>query len=319
MRRKKKENKNGTLGSENNRFGLTMTLNEIQQQFLNKIMQLEFNKITASKIAEISLGEVQELERFVGSDPEKIELTNTWHPYSFHKASNGTNRTYGFKEVTLARRRQYVADIKNRQFQWLLAEAYEEFEESLKKVYAYCGMNDPYFWPLEDYGSKSLDEIGQEDFEWHLERAKAKRNSPRSILKQIRARRPHLQNIEGTNAFGINLDFAITLIEKFRHIIVHRAGIVSRLDLFVDSILKNAPAGSTKEEKGIYQGFILRHLKAHPDGHVIDLVDPAPPKEGIAGPFYDPFSQLLEFIIAYLDLIIEVVDDRIEVWESEEH
>jgi hypothetical protein len=297
---------------------LSMRLDEIQQQFLEKMMQVEFNKITAIKIAENSLEEVRELESFVGSNPDKIELTSTLHPYFFRKASNGDYRSYGFPEVTLASRRQYISDIKNRQFQWLLAEAYEEFENSLKKVYAYCGMNDPYFWPLEDYGNKSLDEIGQEDFEWHLERTKAKRNAPRSILKQIRARRPQLLNVEETNALGTNLDFAITLVEKFRHIIVHRSGVVGRLDRFVESILKTAPAGATKEEKEAYQKFILRHLKAHPDGHVINLVYPAPPEVGTAGPFYDPFSQLFNFIIAYLDLIIELVDDRTEVWDREE-
>lgn len=128
---------------------------------------------------------------------------------------------------------------ENKQYQWLLAEAYEEFEDFLEMMYANAGLHDRSFWPLAHYGNISLDELEHKDWNWHLYQVRRpeSRISAEIILRQFRRKLPAFANAEQDNALELNLRFDVALIAQLRHHIVHTAGKVSEREDFSKKIL----------------------------------------------------------------------------------
>ena len=85
---------------------------------------------------------------------------------------------------------------QNQQYQWLLTEVYENFEDYLDLLYAHIGYIDNNFWPLNDFGAISFDEIENKDIEWFISRVKEKKGRPQSIIKQIRKKIPAMLHYE---------------------------------------------------------------------------------------------------------------------------
>ncbi len=94
------------------------------------------------------------------------------HNMSFRNAKTGDAIFYGFKELSIEDRYLHVLLHKNKQYQWLLAEAYEEFEDYIENAYAYYGSINNSFWPLRDYGNIFLSELKNKDFYWYVEQAR---------------------------------------------------------------------------------------------------------------------------------------------------
>lgn len=86
---------------------------------------------------------------------------------------------------------------KNRHFQWVLAEAYENFEGFLTRLYAAIEYVDQNFWPISDFGNVRISDIGSKHFEWFLKQAKTKKNKSESILTVLRG---SFQNLKKNRA-----------------------------------------------------------------------------------------------------------------------
>ena len=180
--------------------------------------------------------DVQELEQ----NPHLTDLMVKIDNMVFKDAKTGTTVFFGQTSRTPTEMDLSVVLHQNRQYQWLLVEAYEEFADFVKMAYASVAMVDPNFWPLADYGNITLADLSTKDWAWHLERLKNKKDCPHSILAHLKKRYPEIRELALNNTCDENLDFSLFLIEHLRHIIVHNGGVTSDKAEFSKLVLQKA-------------------------------------------------------------------------------
>lgn len=93
---------------------------------------------------------------------------------------------------------------------------------------------------MKDYGNITAAELTSKDYDWFFQQALCKRDLPHSILSRLRMCYPDLVELEKSNFRDLNLKFAITLIEKLRHVIVHNAGWTKSKEDFIVAVAKQA-------------------------------------------------------------------------------
>lgn len=217
-----------------------MNLEQIWSDFSSKLADIEIVQRSTKKSAQTELTALLDYEQNLSKNPKYLKHSTSLHNMSFKDLRSGDHRIYQHRELSVEERKKEILLRKNRQYQWLFAEAYEEFEDYLVKLYAYCGIANPNFWTLTDYGNIKLSEIASKDFDWHIAQAARKKNIPKSILESFRSAFPNLLSAESQNITGGNLRFSIAMAEKLRHIIVHNAGKTADRFAFIESVAKSA-------------------------------------------------------------------------------
>ncbi|MFT7293014.1 MAG: hypothetical protein ACI87Q_000860 [Pseudohongiellaceae bacterium] len=220
-----------------------MKLDQIWAAYSARMSEIELLHRSTKELANRELRKINEYAGSIKDNDELKELSSSHHNMKFNDVKTGNSRFYDQTKLSLEDRYLHVLLHKNKQYQWLLAEAYEEFEDFLENVYAFYGYVNNTFWPLKDYGSITLSELSTKDFDWHAKQAKNKKDAPKSILNKFRSQFPELVKIEKNNALKTNLALAITLIEKLRHIIVHKGGKVDSKEEFIKLVA---------QESGVY-------------------------------------------------------------------
>ena len=100
---------------------------------------------------------------------------------------------YGFIKSNAEQQRHRLFEQKNRQYGWLLVEAYEKFEDFLEQIYATIGRTHRNAWQLEDFGRVKLSELDDKPFEWYLDAVRKKyRLKHRDLLTRLRELYPEL-------------------------------------------------------------------------------------------------------------------------------
>lgn len=228
-----------------------MDIETIWKDFSSRIAEIELYGRNAKEVAKSTLKELQKyeehdvpkLKKMIESSKLKLTIeqaTSTSHAMFFKDPTTGEKTPYSSKSLNIDERFINIQLHRNKQYQWLLSEAYEEFEDYLEKVYAFYGKKNNSFWPLEDYGDIRLSDIPKKDYQWYVERSEKKKNAPHSILKIFREQFNEIERKELNNGIGINLKLAITLIEKLRHIIVHKGGKVDSKEKFIELVARKS-------------------------------------------------------------------------------
>lgn len=217
-----------------------MNIEDIWSNYSEHIAEIELFQRATKRASEEELKSLLHYGNQVADSPELKNIPLSSHNMTFRDALSGATYSYHHRQMSIEDRQQDILFRKNRQYQWLLVEAYEEFEDYLHKVYAYCGLTDANFWPLYDYGHIKLSERGSLDFNWYLEQSNKKKGATRSILVSFRNSFPELQKVEANNKLEVNLAFVIILVEKLRHVIVHNGGESTSRDSFVELVAREA-------------------------------------------------------------------------------
>ena len=217
-----------------------MSIEQIWQVYCERMAEIELFHRATKNIAKKELIKLNEYANNLKSNPELQEHSKSLHNMSFYDLKTGDNIFYGFKELSVGDRYLHVLLHKNKQYQWLLAEAYEEFEDFIENIYAFYGSINNSFWPLKDYGSISLSELNEKNYDWYLEQARKKKDTPKSILNRFRKQFPELTKVEVNNKLDTNLSLVITLVEKLRHIIVHKGGSVDNKNEFIKLVTQES-------------------------------------------------------------------------------
>ncbi len=215
-----------------------MHISDIFEEYASKITRIHLYQRAMNDLARGELVRLNEHARLIEKSSELKDLPSSHHNIYFRDAVTGAHRLLGYKSSSLEERQISVLLHKNKQYQWLLAEAYEDFEDYLECAYAYAASKNTDYWPLSDFGSISLSELKSKHYEWFLSQAKSKKERPHSILNQFRKKHPAICDIEKTNKFQINMRLALTLIEQLRHVIVHHGGVIENKDKFRSDVLK---------------------------------------------------------------------------------
>jgi len=280
-----------------------MNLDEIFESYSNKMTQLSLYQRAMKDIAKKELEKLTEYEKSLEKHPELKVHPLSMHNMSFRIAANGEHFFYGHKKISVKDKRLSVLLHKNKQYQWLLSEAYEEFEDCVERLYAYAGFDNNDFWPLKDYGSISLSEIKNKDFNWFEAQAVNKKDAPASILNKFRESFSSIKRIEDKNQLDVNLRLAITLIEFLRHVIVHRGGVVLDKSKFRTRILKKCGLynnGNVAEE---HSQFIENFFGAGDYHNTIILLETSTNPEIPIDTHINILDMLMGYLMAYIHLI----------------
>jgi len=285
-----------------------MNIKDIWSNYSERIAEIELFQRAVKSASGMELKALFQYAENEGTDPKLKGVPLSSHNMTFRDARSGQVSSYHYRTMSTDDRKSEALFRKNRQYQWLLAEAYEEFEDYLFKVYAYCGLNDSNFWPLCDYGNIKLSERDKLDFNWHLQQANKKKGAPKSILETFRKSFPRLQYIESKNHFRVNLEFAMVLIEKLRHLIVHNCGRTKSIEDFTNLVAKEAGVFNNGknliEHKQLVEQFFgkdkYRNLIALLEIHI----NPELPFQT----YVCRFGLLMDFLMSYSHLLYEMVN-----------
>lgn len=221
----------------------------------------------------------------------------------FRTADTGRHHFYAFKDVTIQAQIDALVRRTNRQYQWLLAEAYELFEDFLENAYACAALENKNLWPLRDFGALTFDELASVTFDKLLEQAKSKKDKPQSLLHPLREKLHRMKVLETRNSLNTNLWFKINFIEKLRHHIVHTRGAVADKQQFAKDLLSKIGLYNSGKPEKEYLELIDTYVRPDGDAHVVRLLDVALPAEGPFAVHLDIFDDLSDGLLAYAHLL----------------
>jgi hypothetical protein len=140
---------------------------------------------------------------------------------------------------------------------------------------------------------------------------KKKKGAPKSILVRFRNLFPQLRKIESKNQLKVNLVFAITLIEKLRHIIVHNGGETSDKTRFIQCVAKDAGmlnnGNINKENTELVNQFFG---EGEYENLVALLEIPVDPEEELPRD-HCRFGILANILMSYSNLLHQMVSDHV--------
>ena len=283
-----------------------MELDEIFETFSDRLTKIELLRRAGENVAAREFKKYLELAQEAERHPDRELLYSSTHAMHFCDPQTGEAVLYRGWKLSAGDRVRLVGERKNREYCWLLVEAYEEFEDYIERIYAFLGKQDPEAWPLVDFGNVRLSQLERKDFDWYLETVKRRhRQRPKEILNRLRAVYPDLEAVERTNELGVNLRVALELIESLRHKVVHARGEVADLEEFTEGVLERCGLWNKGKPNEDHRVFVQRYFRSRTDGgYVVTLLEVrAVPKEGPIEIAHDVFGGLIGYLMTYAVLI----------------
>ncbi len=218
--------------------------------------------------------------------------------FTYINPYTGQRDIFDFKKTNLEEQLKNLHLYKNRQYQWLLVEVYEFFEDYIEWLYASIGFLNNSFWVASDFGDISILEIKDKDLNWFHSKAVIKKKAPQSILERFRLKVPKISQMELVSANNTNYRLALKLIENFRHVIVHHNGNFNNKNEFIKVVLDKAMVGKNMKESALH--YISQFTGKINDVDTILLLE-----ENIHSGFmhFDRLNKLIETIISYAFII----------------
>ena len=199
--------------------------------------------------------------------------------------------------LTLDDVKKNIRHRKNRQYQWLLAEAYEKFEEFIEKIYAYLGKPELNFWPLNDYGNINLKQLEKCDFDWYVKQTKQRRGGAINTFKKIYA------DLKiNSSCKNIPLMMLIIFIEKMRHIIVHNRGKTNSKEILIDLIFKESGISRSDDIYKAIKGAVSLYFEDKNNPATIFLLE-IRSSDNILPCLYNIFDSLIDILLNASNII----------------
>lgn len=281
-----------------------MSVDFVFRGFAENMTQICLYQRTVKTQTDMELKELFE-QKAIRSQRSILSGTRSASRMYFRKALTGEHDTFGGATRTIDECIAATFVHKNKQYQWLLAEAYEAFDKFLTHSYIFLGMEQFDVWPLSDYGNNRLSDLESMNWNARFELIKNKQSKATHILTQLRKCFPVFAAAETSNALEINLKVLIVMCQKFRHHIVHDGGYINDPDHLTKKILDEATV--VGKERDAQEGFIRSYIDQH-DGrtgvNLLEIASEESPLSGL-GAHYDICDQLLKLLVSYAHLIKE--------------
>lgn len=285
-------------------------LDKIFEEFKERVVHVSFTQSftkSVSKAAMDRLSKEYETARNQDRESSPSRMTNM----ICKDLLRNQEIVIGFKDSSYAEHLQILQLQHNRQYQWLLAEAYEAFEDFLKRLYAYCGYVDKGFWKDENFKGIAAEEITRLELDWFIKKAKPK--PLEEMLKQINSRIPSLPQIlairRRDDPLNIDYEFTAILISKLRHKIVHAHGYANK-QKFIESRLKECPlANILGPEKQSYIDVMNSLFGNGQLENLIALLELHDPRQPMM--FVDRLGDLLARLTSYAMLLHGLVKNQL--------
>ena len=231
------------------------------QHFFDQIATIQHYQRLSDRITKQTNQDLYEKDKRLAtlSQENREDFDSSLDVFSIYSPYTGELRPYSIKKLTIKDTAKLVHLHKNKQYQWLLVEAYELFEDFIVSTYELIRNSNPEFRLNKD----SNKELLHKDL---------KRKVP-LILSRFREKISGLKTIEQENKIQKNLRFYLNIIEKFRHIIVHKNGKTSNVALVTDQILKTSCLLSDKAREPDARTIINDYFSAEDHEGLIVLVE----------------------------------------------
>ncbi|WP_028304405.1 hypothetical protein [Oceanospirillum maris] len=288
-----------------------MELEKIFKDFLEKMTQLTLLQRSADNVF---MKEIKALELYKNEREKQPDIDSKYvdlHNMFFRIAGTGEHYFYSHVDRSIEEKELSTYVHKNRQYQWILAEAYEEFEDFLEGIYACAAYHNHNLWPLGDFGNIRFQEIEGKNFKWFLEQAKRKKGGPKAIIKDLKKVLPIINDAESNNSLNIDLGFAIAMIEMFRHIIVHNGGRVKNKDDFSNKIFEKCGLSKKGQIADEYRNYILYFFGRDYFEDKILLLE-RPIDSGLPGHHKNIVDELNRYLMAYAHMVYIALDKYIK-------
>lgn len=253
-----------------------MQIGESFDTFRDRLGEVELFRKVANETTQKELARFADLARADADNPLKDGLSHftSSQAMSFVDPETGFLTAYDHRESLVEDRLHQLIRQKNRQYGWLLVEAYEEFEDYLERTYAWLGKHDWTAWRLGEFGNVRHPELQSKPFDWYLDAVKRKfAGDPKAILNRLRNLDPRFASIEVRNKRRRNLRVSIELIASLRHRIVHTRGRISDRNGFIECVLKKAGAWGDGQPKPEDRQLVETYLSSDVDDCFIRLVE----------------------------------------------
>lgn len=280
-----------------------MNIDIVFSEFAEKIAQINLRQ---SEIIDNFNDKIEKINRRSAEYTKHIGHNNTFdsfHNMFFHEAKTGKLTTFSQKNINLNEKIGIAIEYKNKQYQWLLAEAYEHFEDFLDATYAIAGYADKSLWPLNDYGNVYLDQPNEKPLEWFIKQTSIKKSKPHSILNQLRAKFKEIGNIEANNALKIDLRLTTTTIEHLRHAIVHNSGTVKNKKDFIEKILNKSELNKNNKPSQDHLDFINYFFGKDKWENTINLLEDVKDTTDDLFTYRDVLSNTINYLVTHAHLI----------------
>ncbi len=218
------------------------------RQFFDDIAVVQhYQRLSESVFKQTVKELIEQKNQLEQLDAETKEVfDNSLSVYSIYNPYTGIIQPYSVKKTSIAERVNQLHLFKNRQYQWLLVEAYELFEDFVLSIYDIAGGCDIKLRMAKDRANE-LDK-------------KELKKKVHQIMNHFRMELPELKAIEHENKIQKNLRLYINIIEKFRHIVVHKNGRTENAELVIEQILKSSCLFSDNEREPEARAIVSSYI-----------------------------------------------------------
>lgn len=231
------------------------------EKFFNEVATIQHYQRLSANVAKQTIADLQARDRdLAGLAPEDRELLgSSIDLFSFYNPYTGTIHPYSHSRLTHKETARLVHLHKNKQYQWLLVEAYELFEDYVVSLYELVRRDHKHFrLSKDDDGLMPLSEL--------------KKKVP-LIIDMMRKKLPELAKVEVENQISTNLRLYTRMAEKFRHIIVHKNGKTDDSEKMIEDVLKWANLAGDKAREPAARARIANYVGGGDVAGVIVLVE----------------------------------------------
>jgi hypothetical protein len=284
-----------------------MTLDEIWSGLTDRVAEIELmlRAIRAATKMEMQLllKNEEAIKQLPGDDVTHISM----HNMSFRDVRTGLHVFYDHRDLTINEAKLHLLLRKNKQYQWLLVEAYEAFEKLLVQLYALVAARGLDCWPMKDYGNITIAEARQKDFHWYLDQARKKKDLPHSILIPLRKNFPAVASAETRNFQNIHLGFAVAMIARLRHQIVHNRGWTESQQQLVLDVAKQVGLYNNGQVAKQQLDFAGRFFGDGEYSNMVALLEVATHPNIPLDTYVCRLGALLDILLGYSNLLVQAV------------
>ncbi|HAW0199911.1 TPA: hypothetical protein JLI54_002948 [Escherichia coli] len=231
----------------------------------------------------------------------KISCGTTLANHTCPNPYTGSIFGIGHSRIELSEKIKLCEVLRNKQYQWVITEAYELFEDYIKKIYAHTVSIHDHFWSPSEFKNVQIEQNG--DMETYYNAIKRNNKAPKKILKVFRRKLPNFREVEINNKMGKNYRLEITLIELLRHTIVHNAGKFTDTEKFITKVLDESSISGKARNNGEIE--IRQYIAKEQDSDIIMLLEGPSKKLGYMGRYFYKAEYLLGEILEYSLIIKE--------------
>ena len=266
-------------------------ISDLYDTFIASIVSL---KVMQSNIKTIVTRERIDIEKTIERSPNSSEdkIFQSLHNPFFKSPISGEYIFSNLIEMSIEDRKKLLKDNKNRQYQWLLAEGYELYEDFLENLYGEI-VNSGY--TLKANNSFEL----------------SRKLGGRNILNKLRKEFPELERYENINELNIDYKLFIPLIENLRHIIVHEKGKALSQDDFIESVFKKMGFSCKSKEAKAKKAEIVRFFDGSVNiSHQIRLLELKDSPQSLLHD--DRLGFLFEVLMTHAHIIFEILPNTLK-------